>query len=76
MKLSAQMMFWASLVFAALCVAYALFGFSSIDAGMPAQQQTDSRGYVWFWTFMGLIGLALAVVAQWMIRNPPDDRSD
>jgi bacteriorhodopsin len=69
-------MFWASLLFAALCVAYALFGFSSIDAGMPAEQQADSRGYAWFWTFLGAIGLLLAIVSWFMTRDPPDGRDE
>ena len=69
MKLSAQLMFWLSLAFAALCLGYAYFGFSSIDAAMAEDVQQASRGYAWFWTFLGVIGIALAALARWMQRR-------
>jgi hypothetical protein len=74
MKLSAQMMFWLSLVFAAVCLAYAYFGFSSIDPTMSDDVRDASRGYAWFWTFLGVIGLACAGLAYWMQKEPPEDR--
>jgi hypothetical protein len=73
MKLSMQMMFWLSLVFAALCLSYAYFGFSSIDATMTEDVQDASRGYAWFWTFLGVIGLVLAGLGRWLQREPPQD---
>lgn len=73
MKLSTQMMFWASLVFGTLCLAYGWFGFSSIDAAMSDEMQAASRGYAWFWTFLGAIGFAFAAIARWMARNPRED---
>jgi hypothetical protein len=73
MKLSAQLMFWLSLVYAGLCLAYALFGFSSIDATMSDDIREASRGYAWFWTFLGVIGLVLAGLARWMLQEPPED---
>ena len=72
MKISVQMMFWFSLLFAALCLAYAWFGFSSIDATMSDESREVSRGYAWFWTFLGAIGLALASLARWLLREPKD----
>ena len=73
MKLSAQLMFWLSLVYAGLCLAYAFFGFSSIDATMSDDIREASRGYAWFWTFLGVIGLVCAVLARWLLRDPPQD---
>jgi len=73
MKLSIQMMFWLSLVFAALCLSYAYFGFSSIDPTMSDDIRDASRGYAWFWTFLGVIGLALAALGHWFLREPPED---
>lgn len=35
-------------VFAIGCIAYAGFGFSSIDASMSQAVREDSRGYAWF----------------------------
>ena len=69
MKLSAQLMFWGSLVFAGLCLAYAFLGFSAIDPAMSEETREASRGYAWFWTFLGVIGLVLAALARWMQRD-------
>ena len=63
MKLSIQLMFWLSLVFACLCIAYAGFGFSSIETNADPQLVEDSRGYAWFWLFLGSIGVVLAIVS-------------
>ncbi len=69
MKVSALFAFWASVVFAIGCIAYAGFGFSSIDASMPAAVREDSRGYAWFWLFLGGIGIATALVSWMMLRG-------
>ena len=73
MKISVQMTFWVALLFAALCLAYAWFGFTAIDATMSDEIREASRGYAWFWTFLGAIGLAMAGLARWLLREPPQD---
>ena len=76
MKISAQFAFWGALVFAVLCVAYAGFGFSSIDASMSDEVRESSRGYAWFWMFLGAIGAAFAAISWLMLRGklgPLDD---
>ena len=45
-------------MFAVLCIAYAGFGFSTIDASMSDALREDARGYAWFWMFLGGIGVA------------------
>ena len=52
-----QLVLWLSLVFAGVCIAYAGFGFPSIDVSADPQVVADSRGYAWFWLFLGGIGL-------------------
>ena len=69
MKISAHFAFWASLVFAVLCIAYAGFGFSSIDAAMSEEVRDASRGYAWFWMFLGGIGVAFAIISWLMLRG-------
>ncbi|HET9341087.1 MAG TPA: hypothetical protein VFQ55_18940 [Casimicrobiaceae bacterium] len=69
MKITAQFAFWASLVFAAACLAYAAVGFTSIDASMTPTQQSDARGFAWFWALLGSVGLVSAVVAGLMARG-------
>jgi hypothetical protein len=68
MKLSLQLLFWLSLVFAGACIAYAGFGFSSIDASADPQLVENGRGYAWFWFFLGGIGAVMAVVS-WLLMN-------
>jgi len=69
MKVSVQFAFWASVVFAILAIAYAGFGFSSIDASMADETREASRGYAWFWLFMGGIGIACAAVSWLMLTG-------
>lgn len=69
MKISAQFAFWASLVFAVVCVAYAGFGFSSIDASMSDEVRDASRGYAWFWLFLGTVASVTAAISWLMLRG-------
>ena len=69
MKLSAQLVLWLSLIFAGVCIAYAGFGFSSIDASGDPQIVADSRGYAWFWLFLGGIGLLMAALSWLMVKG-------
>ena len=69
MKLSAQLVLWLSLIFAGVCIAYAGFGFSSIDASADPQIVADSRGYAWFWLFLGGIGLLMAALSWLMVKG-------
>lgn len=75
MRLSLQLMFWFSLVFASLCIAYAGFGFSSIEANADPQLVEDSRGYAWFWLFLGSIGVVLAFVS-WRLTKEKQGSTD
>jgi hypothetical protein len=69
MKLSAQLVLWLSLAFAVACIAYAGFGFSSIDVGTDPQVAADSRGYAWFWLFLGGIGVVMAGISWLMVKG-------
>ena len=76
MKITAQFSFWGSLVFAVLCIGYAGFGFSHIDASMSDAIREEARGYAWFWMFLGGLGLAFALISWLMLRGklgPMDD---
>jgi hypothetical protein len=69
MKITAHFAFWASIVFAVLCIGYAGFGFSSIDASMSEELREASRGYAWFWMFLGGIGALFALLSWLMLRG-------
>jgi hypothetical protein len=69
MKLSAQMTFWMSLVFATFCIVYAVDGYLSLQDMAAGAERDDANGYVWFWLFMGAIGLLGAGVSWLMIKG-------
>lgn len=72
MKMSAQMTLVVSVVFAVACFAVAATGFAALGDITDAKQAADSRGFAWFWTFLGLIAVAFGAVSLWMIRTHKD----
>ena len=69
MKVSAQIVFWLSLVFAGLCIAYVVFGLRSVDPDLTAAQRDAVRGYTIFWLFLGGFGIVMAIVSWLMMRG-------
>ena len=64
-----QMTVVIATVFAAICFAVAISGFVSLgDIADPAQR-ADGRGFAWFWTFLGGVALALALLGSWLLRT-------
>ena len=64
-----QMAVVIATVFAAMCFAVAIYGFVSLgDIADPAQR-ADGRGFVWFWTFLGGVALALALLGTWLLKT-------
>ena len=60
---------WLALAFAALCIAYGLVGFTSIDADATAAMRDDAHGFAFFWLFLGGVGLACAGGSWWLLRS-------
>jgi hypothetical protein len=69
MKLSAQMTLIIGVIFAIVCFAVAFHGFTSLGEITDAKQLADARGFAWFWTFLGGVATAFALVSWWMIRT-------
>jgi hypothetical protein len=69
MKLSAQMTLVAALIFAVICFGAAITAFAALADITDSTQLADSRGYAWFWTFLGVVAAAFAAVSWWMIRT-------
>jgi hypothetical protein len=69
MKLSAQMTLVVAVIFALICFGAAITGFSALADLTDAKQLADSRGYAWFWTFLGVVATAFAAISWWMIRT-------
>ena len=74
MKVSAQLALGMAIAFALVCFGVAYDGFTSIDTMADATAQADARGFAWFWTFLGVVGLASGVASWWMIQHDPNDR--
>ena len=60
---------WLAIAFAAMCIAYGVVGFTSIDADATAAMREEGRGFAWFWIFLGSIGLACAAGSWWLLRS-------
>lgn len=73
MKLSLQMTTAFALVFALACLGVAMSGFLSLGELTDATQRDDARGFAWFWTLLGLIGVTVAAAGYWMIRREARD---
>ena len=69
MKLSAQLTFWFSIAFAVLCLGYAAYGWHQLGAMPAGQERDDANGFVYFWAFMGAIGVASAWFSWRMMRD-------
>jgi hypothetical protein len=72
MKISAQFTLWGSAIFALFCLGYAFSGLSSLDAMADDAARADARGFALFWLFLGLIGIAAAIISWWMVRHSED----
>ena len=73
MRMSAQMTLVAAVIFAIACFGVAITGFAALGDMTDTTLAADSRGYAWFWTFLGLIAVAFAAVSWWMIRTHKEE---
>jgi hypothetical protein len=64
-----------SALFAALCLGFAISGFSSLgDVSDPAQL-SDAKGFAWFWTFLAIVAIVFGLLSWWMYRTQDDENS-
>ena len=69
MKISAKMSVVLAAIFAAVCFGVAITGFSSLgDIADPAQR-ADGLGFAWFWTFLGVVGVAFGMLGVWIVKT-------
>ena len=69
MKISAQLTIIMAVIFSIICFGVAITGFTSIADIADPVQAADGRGFAWFWTFLGVICVLMAVSSVWMIRT-------
>lgn len=75
MRITATLAALFSMVFAAVCFAFALTGFTSLGAITDPVQATDARGFAWFWSFLASVGVVFGLLSWWMARTQryPED---
>ena len=74
MRLSAQMTLVVSVIFAIACFAVAINGFTQMGDITDPKLLTDARGYVFFWAFLGVIGVVFGWLSWWIVRTHKDER--
>jgi len=60
-------------IFAALCFAVAISGFTSLADISDPIQATDARGFAWFWTFLASVAIGFGLLAWWIARTHGED---
>ncbi len=58
---------WLCAAFALLCLGFAYSGFSALQTLTDEAERELSRGYAWFWTFLGAVAVAFGALS-WMIK--------
>ena len=76
MKFTLKTTIVAGVVFAVVCLAVAVTGFTSLGDIRDPAQLADAKGFAWFWAFLGAVSAALAAVAWWMLRPQPGDNEE
>jgi len=69
MRISLHLAMWLATGFAALCIAYGVVGFTSLDADATAAMRDDAHGFAMFWMFLGVVGLACAGGSWWLLKS-------
>ncbi|HET7764744.1 MAG TPA: hypothetical protein VFK92_06595 [Burkholderiales bacterium] len=73
MQISMRVSVVISVVFAAICFGVAISGFSSLgDIADPAQR-ADGQGFAWFWTFLGVVAAAFALLGYGILKTYKQD---
>lgn len=73
MKISAKFAAFFSIVFATICLGFAITGFTSLGEITDPVQASDARGYAWFWSFLAGVGIVFGLLSWWMVRTQTDE---
>jgi hypothetical protein len=67
MQISAKVAALFSLVFAAMCFWFAIDAFTALPDADP-QQVSGGESFAWFWSFLAVVGVAIAWVS-WRVSQ-------
>ncbi len=73
MRFSAQLTMIMGLVFAAVCLGFAVTGFVSLREITDPAQASDAQGFAWFWAFLAAVALFFSGVSWWIARTERDE---
>ena len=73
MRLSLHATMIVAAVFAAVCLGFAIVGFSSLDDITDPKQLADARGFAWFWVFLASVAIALGLATWWIAGKQSED---
>jgi len=68
MQLSIRIAAFASIIFAAICLWFAVDGFGSLGSISDPEEAAGARDFAWFWLFLAFVGAAIAWVS-WYIAG-------
>jgi hypothetical protein len=63
----------AATIFAAMCLGFAIIGFTSLSDITDPTEVADARGFAWFWTFLASVAVGLGLLAWWIARTHRED---
>ena len=69
MRISIQLTLVMAAIFAGVCFFVAYTGFSSLGAMTDPVQISDSKGFAWFWTALGVVALVFGGISLWILRS-------
>ena len=73
MKFTINATIIAAAIFAAICLAFAVTGFTSLGNLADPTEIADAKGFAWFWTFLATVAIVLGLVAWRISRRTRED---
>ena len=73
MKISMKLSVILSAVFAAICFAVAITGFSGLGDITDPAQRSDGEGFALFWTFLGAVATAFGALGLWILKTHKEE---
>lgn len=73
MRISAKISIWLAAFFAVVCFSVAFNGFTSLGDIADPTQRADAKGFAWFWTVLGMVGVVFGGVGVWLVKTATDE---
>ena len=68
MQISLRLAVFMSIIFAGTCMWFAIDSFASLGSIADPAEAEGAKSFAWFWTFLAVVGLAIAVVS-WKVSQ-------